>query len=152
RSVDGCPLLFGHPFGQTLVDFGRDDPFVGDDLTVLTVETDLESVVGDHYVPPLAADAQVDLDDSHLAAVGVPPALDQLGRGPRFVDQVLGRVELPRDEDLLIRGERQQRRPTTRHCHLLPPPFACGPPARRPAGRTDPTTSARSSSPSRGSA
>src|SRR5438067_10654905 len=52
RSVDGCPLLFGHPFGQTLVDFGRDDPFVGDDLTVLTVETDLESVVGEHYVPP----------------------------------------------------------------------------------------------------
>ena len=104
--------------GHALVDLGRDDPLVRDDLAVLAVEGDLESAVGHHHVAPPAADPQVDLGDRHLAALRAPPALDQLGRGPRLVHQVLGRVELPRDEDLLIRGERHRRRPATRHCPI----------------------------------
>ena len=48
---------------STLVDLGRDDPLVRDDLAVLAVEADLEAAVGDHHVAPLAADAQVDLRD-----------------------------------------------------------------------------------------
>ena len=110
------------PVGHALVDLGRDDPLVRDDLAVLAVEGDLEAAVRDHHVAPRAADPQVDLGDRHLAAVRVPPAPDQLGRRPRLVDQVLGRVELPRDQDLLVRRERHHRRAATRHCrHLLPP-------------------------------
>ena len=41
-----------------------------------------------------AADAQVDLSDGHLAAIGVPPAPDELRRRPRLVHEVLRRVEL----------------------------------------------------------
>jgi hypothetical protein len=106
--------------GHALVDLGRDDPLVRDDLAVLAVEADLEIAVRNHHVPPLAADPQVDLGDGHLAAVGVPPALHELGRGERLVDQVLRCVELPRDEDLLIGGQRHLRRSAT-HCHRLPP-------------------------------
>ena len=85
------------------------------------MEADLEPVRRHAHVAPHAADPQVDLGDRDLAAVRVPPTLNQLRRRPRLVHEVLGRVELPRDEDLLIRGERHRRRPTTRHCHLLPP-------------------------------
>jgi hypothetical protein len=110
--------------GGALVDLGRDDPLVGDDLPVLAVEGDLHAVVGDHRGTPLAADAKVDVGDRRLAAVGVPPALDQLRGGPRLVDEVLGGVELPRDEDLLIRGKRHHRAVAIRHCHHLLAPFA----------------------------
>ena len=106
---------------DALVHLGRDDPLVRDDLAELAVEADLEPAVRHHHVPPCAAHPQVDLGDRHLAALRVPPAPDQLGRRPRPVDQVLGRVELPRDEDLLVRRERHRRRAATRHRHLLPP-------------------------------
>jgi len=131
---DRAPIHFGErhdvqhslPFGRFrhLVDLGRDDPLVGDDLAVLAVEGDFESAVRDHHVPPPAADPQVDLGDRHLASVAAPPALDQLRRGPRLVDQMLWRVELPGDEELLIGGERHRRRPASRHCHHLLSPGA----------------------------
>ena len=108
--------------GHALVDLGRDDPLVRDDLAELAVEADLEAAFGHHHVAPHAADPQVDLGERHLAVPAAPPALDELGRGPRLVHQMLGRVELPRDEDLLIGRERHLRRPTTGHCHLLLPP------------------------------
>src|SRR5919106_183473 len=80
----------------------------------------LGPVLRHHHVAPRAADPQVDLGARHLAALRVPPALDEVGRGQRLVHEVLGRVELPRDEDLLVRGERHRRRSTT-HWHLFPP-------------------------------
>src|SRR5918996_2899231 len=101
------------PSGRALVDLGRDDPLVRDDLAVLAVEPDLGPVLRHHHVAPRAADPQVDLGARHLAALRVPPALDEVGRGQRLVHEVLGRVELPRDEDLLVRGERHRRRSTT---------------------------------------
>ena len=77
---------------------------------VMVAHGDFEAVLGRHrQVPPRATDPEVDLGDRHLAALCVPPALDELGRGERLVDQVLGGVELPRDEDLVIRGERHLR-------------------------------------------
>src|SRR5215211_2781877 len=61
-----APVRFGErqgvqrlPVGHALVDLGRDEPLVRDDLAVLTVEADLEPLVGDHHVAPLAADPQV---------------------------------------------------------------------------------------------
>ena len=60
-----------------------------------------------------------DADDR--AAAAAPPALDQLGRGPRLEDQLPGGVELARDEDLILARKGHLRRPTTRHCHLLAP-------------------------------
>ena len=38
RGVHRRAVLLGHAFGQALVDLGRDDPLVRDDLAVLAVE------------------------------------------------------------------------------------------------------------------
>ena len=110
--------------GDPLVDLGRDEPLVRDDLAVLAVEADLDVAVRHHHVPPRSADPQVDLADRHLPPVRVTPALDQLGRRPRLVDEVLRGVELPRDEDLLIGGERHLRGLATRHSRHFLPPFS----------------------------
>src|SRR4051794_3854018 len=107
--------------GHGLVDLRRHEPLVGDDLAELAVEGDLVAAFGHHRVSPHAADPQIDLGDRHLAAPAAPPPLDQLRSRPPFLPQVLGRVEPPHDEDLLVGGERHRCRPATRHRHVLPP-------------------------------
>ena len=87
---------------DALVDLRRDEPLVRHDLAVLAVEADLAEPVGDHHVAPRPADAEVDLADRHLAAVRVPPPPHELRRRPRLPHEVLRRVELARDQDLLV--------------------------------------------------
>jgi hypothetical protein len=62
--------------GDAFVGLGGHDPLVRDDLAVLAVEADLETVLRHHRVAPLATLAKVDLAGGHLAAVRVPPPLD----------------------------------------------------------------------------
>ncbi len=109
---------------EALVDLGRDDPLVRHDLAELAVEADLEAALGHHDVAPGAADPQVDVAGRHLAPVGVPPAPDQLRLGPGPPHQVRRCVELARDQDLLVAGERHRRAAATRHRHRPPPPAA----------------------------
>jgi hypothetical protein len=112
----GQRVLVGH-----LVDLGRHDPFVRGDLAVLAVERDPDPSPVIYHVAPRAADPQIDLDAGHPASAAGPPALDQLGRGPRPMHQVLGSVELPRDEDLVNRRA------------ASPSPSRYSPPSRPPA-------------------
>ncbi len=107
--------------GRALVDLGRDDSLVGDDFAVLAVKGDLEAIVGDADVAPLAPDTEVDLRAQHLTAVRVPPALDELRLGDCSEHEVPRCLELPRDEDLVVRGERDPRGVSSCHWHLLPP-------------------------------
>ncbi len=108
--------------GRALEHLGRDQAFVRHDVAVLAVERDLLPVGRDPRVAPPAADAEVDLARRQLAAVRAPPALDQLGRRPRLVDEVPRRVELARDQNLVVGGERDLRLPAMRRrSHRLPP-------------------------------
>ena len=79
------------------------------DRAELAVEPDLElagvaGLAGD--VAPAAALAQVDVADEPFRGVEAPPALDELGGGPRLEDERRWRIELPRDEDLGVGRER----------------------------------------------
>src|SRR5207253_7771162 len=103
------PALFGErvrhdrfPLGRAFIDLGRDDALIVDDLSVFAVESDLEPAVRRHYVAPATADAQVEFGDRHFTPVSGPPALDQLGSGPRLIDKVPGRVEVPGNQNLRV--------------------------------------------------
>ena len=80
---------------QTLVDLGRDDSLVRDDLAVLAVERDLGALVRNHRVPVAATDPKVDLARRHLAALGVPPAFDEFGPRERLEHVAPRCIELP---------------------------------------------------------
>jgi hypothetical protein len=49
------------------------------------VEADLEALVADHHPAPAPTDPQIDVSHGHGAALGRPPALDQLGRGAGLI-------------------------------------------------------------------
>ena len=146
RERDGDQRFGGGPIVQ---DFGVHEPLIGHDLAVLAVEHDVDAVVGHHGVAPGAADPQVDVDTGHLAELCAPPASDQIGCRQGAVHQVWRSVEGPRDQDLLVRRQRDRRRMASRHClhAVLPPPVSVRP-ARYPAPRSAPTTCVRRSSPS----
>jgi hypothetical protein len=70
-------------------------PTPGYGLLGSCISPDLVPALRHHNAPPRAPYPQVDLRACHLAALATPTALDQLGRGPRPVQQVFRRVELP---------------------------------------------------------
>src|SRR5918995_4511610 len=141
--------------GNAFEDLRGDGPLVRNDLPERPVERHLEPLVRHHHVAPSPAFAKVHLGARDLAPLSAPPLRDELRLGRRAIDQVPRRVELPRDQDLRLRGERDSRPPATRHCFHLPPPSPCAPSPGAPspplrAGRSARTTCARSSGPSRG--
>src|SRR4051794_699475 len=58
---------------RALVELGRDDLLVRDDLAIRPVERDLEALRGLHHVAPRPTDPEVDLDARDLAALARPP-------------------------------------------------------------------------------
>ncbi len=131
-----------------LEQLGVDETLVRHDLSIRSVERDVDAVGRDHHVAPVAADAQVDVADRDLAALRVPPSADEVGLGEGPVDEVLRRVEVARDVDLGVAGQGDHCRSATGHRRHLPSPCASVPsarPARHRAGRSARSTTARRS-------
>jgi hypothetical protein len=85
--------------GHALVDLGRDDPLVREDLAVLAVEGHLHNppsvTITYRHAPPTRRSISASVVSPRFSA---PPTLDQLGRAPRLVHQVLGHQRLGQPE------------------------------------------------------
>src|ERR1700676_974769 len=83
---------------------GKHEPLRLDDLAIHSLLPFVDSAGLAHAEAPTAAGAEIRLADCELAAVRPPPSHQMFRLAPRLEDELAGRVEDSRDNELAIFG------------------------------------------------